>query len=341
MKTDRLKDIMNHDFDTNETVSENWYSLEKLAVDFDFVDESITEVNESEIAGLEKRLNAKINWGNNFAFYYLVSSIVVVLLSITSVIGLYENRSQKITANKALSFSDKVALNYERIYRGSNDEFEIESSKRQEIAAVYKRVEEVSAGMVFTAQLDLKESLALELEPELKEIQKPRKYFDYRYLRNFRVLNFKSNQPDDRFKELKSTSPQFAFSTQKFEASQQETINYYRMLERALVLLKRGKLEKSERIFASLQYLFPKDENVLFYRGLVNYKLGDFGYALSNWKQILEENESLFSEESAWYSALALMQLNQLDKAKLELDAIVKSEGFYKEQAISKLSEIE
>ena len=127
----------------------------------------------------------------------------------------------------------------------------------------------------------------------------------------------------------------------KFEASQQETINYYRMLERALVLLKRGKLEKSERIFASLQYLFPKDENVLFYRGLVNYKLGDFGYALSNWKQILEENESLFSEESAWYSALALMQLNQLDKAKLELDAIVKSEGFYKEQAISKLSEIE
>ena len=57
--------------------------------------------------------------------------------------------------------------------------------------------------------------------------------------------------------------------------------------------MSKGKYERSLTLFTALKYLFPKDQNTLFYSGLVYYKNGDFGYAMHCWARLLAIENSL------------------------------------------------
>jgi len=84
-----------------------------------------------------------------------------------------------------------------------------------------------------------------------------------------------------------------------------------------------------------LQQRYETDEMLLF-ELFINYKNGEYYYAIEKYKQI-RNLDSNTGNEARWYISWVYMEINQIEKAKEELG---KLKGYYKKQAIQKLASL-
>ena len=81
-------------------------------------------------------------------------------------------------------------------------------------------------------------------------------------------------------------------------------------------------------------YKFNKDDaNAQFYLGLCYFQLGKFSIAQSFFNKNADNSINIFHQESAFYEALCLIKLNQVELAKTQLQRIVANKGFYADRA--------
>nr|WP_321227133.1 tetratricopeptide repeat protein [uncultured Psychroserpens sp.] len=84
-----------------------------------------------------------------------------------------------------------------------------------------------------------------------------------------------------------------------------------------------------------------KNQELLFYEGNSLLALGKTEEAIETFKEHLTYDDAL-SNRTHWYLALAYLKMKQLDKAKVELKALMTSEEtFKKTEAISLLEKLE
>ena len=84
----------------------------------------------------------------------------------------------------------------------------------------------------------------------------------------------------------------------------------------------------------TLLYKFNKDDaNAQFYLGLCYFQLGKFSIAQSFFNKNADNSINIFHQESAFYEALCLINLNQAELAKAQLERIVANKGFYADRA--------
>ena len=338
MKNNKLKDIFKSDISAGDSVQENWHALESEALGLDFMDDALDLVSDKEVANLEKCVNAKLEpQPSNFLNYYISIAVFIGLGFLSYLV---------------LSFPGKKETNLKQVTLASNTLDAIPNRAKQanySRPSIRSRVSQLTAvnevgvisNRVVYSEMPLSTVSEIPLIENPVELTKHRRQYDFRYLRNFKVLNFETKKIDNDFRFLSGT-PAYT-SNVELDRDQEQVIefHYYRKLERALYLMSKGKYERSLTLFTALKYLFPKDQNTLFYSGLVYYKNGDFGYAMHCWARLLAIENSFFHEEAKWYQALALCNLKKFDKAKIALTHVVEEDGFYKKQATLKLSEID
>ena len=80
--------------------------------------------------------------------------------------------------------------------------------------------------------------------------------------------------------------------------------------------------------------------NALFYGGVCCVNLGQADKAIEYLDQVLQNENSSFSEEAKWYKALAYAKKKDFVTAKKLLNEIISENGFYAQQAKEKLKEI-
>tara|TARA_B100000787_G_C16173615_1_gene287793 strand:- start:187 stop:1203 length:1017 start_codon:yes stop_codon:yes gene_type:complete len=338
MKTNKLKDIFQSDFLVNESVSDNWHTLESDALELGFLDNALDLVSDKDVARLEERINSKIALKSDLFLNYYLSIMLLIVLGLLSYL-VFSFQDRKLVEHKQVSLASNAIYSHQIIAKKSSYSSSVKSSEMSGVVNVSKEFRDINAKSYPEMHLCMLSEVPIIEKPT--QITKLKRHFDYRYLRNFKVLNFQAKKTKDEFRFLSGT-PVYT-GTVELDRDQEQKIelHYYRKLDRALYLMSKGKYERSLTLFAAFKYLFPKDQNILFYSGLVHFKNEDYGYAMHRWERLLHIECGFFQEEASWYQALALCNLNQFDKAKSVLANVVEEDGFYKKQATLKLSEIE
>ncbi|MCG6189402.1 tetratricopeptide repeat protein [Maribellus maritimus] len=70
-----------------------------------------------------------------------------------------------------------------------------------------------------------------------------------------------------------------------------------------------------------------------FYKGASLQNLNQFKEAIPEYNQVIKHADNLFIEEAEWNRALCNIKLGELDKAKVQLTAIIDKNSFYKKDA--------
>jgi len=145
--------------------------------------------------------------------------------------------------------------------------------------------------------------------------------------------------------DTKSISADFEGKSDK-DAAEKEIdeitveISYKSTLEKAINYYKDKKYTQAITEFDIILKEHPNEVNGLFYGGLSNYHLQRYSKAESKLELVLINAVTEFNEEANWYKALTLIKLKQIEKSKLLLNAIIKTNGFYKTKAEEKLKEL-
>ena len=123
---------------------------------------------------------------------------------------------------------------------------------------------------------------------------------------------------------------------------------YYKPYENIVHPLERGKQLEDLESRAFLAYeledyqlafeLFKElgqqknDSYIAFYNAIVLMQLGNFDEAISLFNGYIQ-NDSLLNDRAHWYLALCYLKLNDLEKAKKELDLLIQLKSFNLEKA--------
>jgi tetratricopeptide (TPR) repeat protein len=89
----------------------------------------------------------------------------------------------------------------------------------------------------------------------------------------------------------------------------------------------------------TIQLLSDFNQNSLanYYLGLAYLETGETENAIGIFKQLIENNDNLFVEQSEWYLGLCYLKTNQMDKAKDVFENIANSENIFKTKALEVL----
>ncbi len=117
-------------------------------------------------------------------------------------------------------------------------------------------------------------------------------------------------------------------------------VPYIDYLKESMAYFSRDNYKKALQRFNVILEHYPNDFNALFYGGLSNYNLGRFQKALTNFNKLIEEPNQPFYEDALWYSAQINIKLNEVKKAKLNLEVLILESEYYRTDAINLLKTI-
>ncbi len=138
------------------------------------------------------------------------------------------------------------------------------------------------------------------------------------------VLNISFNSLDktyDSFYKSPQWSPERSISN---EVDYLSEANFYFMnneFEKALEIYDKALETETEK------YAFH------FYKGASLQNLNKYEEAIPEFNQVINHANNLFIEEAEWNKALCFIKLGEIDKAKVQLTAIIDKNSFYKKDA--------
>ncbi len=342
MERNRAHTIFSKDSSHDKSLNDYWYELEKDALDKDYIQDAIENTTVEDVASLERRFDKRyVNESNTVAFYYLLSVVVLVSAGMLWAVIMYKNvnhSSEKFSLKFSQHAEEPIGENNTWSAENRQEEYTPILASKKPILRAKAVPKSKHTYSTFLPKVKRKRLRSIPEKLAQYKLQHPIRTYNYRYIRNYKVLNLAAKNSEGITNFTFGTPANDNFTVKQSTAI---NINYYRKIERALYFLKKGNFERSIHLFTALEHVFPKDQNILFYKGLGHYYNSDYGYALSEWNQLKNIEESIFSEEASWYKALALVHLNELSRAKKELSFIASQEGFYKQKAVAKLSEID
>jgi len=70
-----------------------------------------------------------------------------------------------------------------------------------------------------------------------------------------------------------------------------------------------------------------------FYKAASLQKLDNYNDALAGFTKVINHGDNLFVEEAEWYRSLCYLKLGDLEKAKIELLAVIDRKGHFEDDA--------
>jgi len=117
-------------------------------------------------------------------------------------------------------------------------------------------------------------------------------------------------------------------------------ITYQDALGKAMRLFKNKQYRDALQEFDNISAKHHEEVNAQFYAGLCWFHLDQYASALKKFNLVLKNNNTEFNEETNWYKALTLFNMENIPAAKKLLKKMVKQNGFYSVKASEKLKEL-
>lgn len=121
----------------------------------------------------------------------------------------------------------------------------------------------------------------------------------------------------------------------------QVEIPYIDYISKTMGVFSKGNYKKALTRYLEILKTYPDDLNASFYGALCYYNLGEFEKAYGLFSDCKTHKFTNFHEESAWYGAKSLLAMEETEKAKKQLEEIVRARGFYSEKAKTELERLQ
>ncbi len=292
---------------------------------------------------LSKQKNPFTSKFNN-ALYIILGAIVIGLVTSIVVYSTQEKEPENDIVPEQTDTAKKIVLE-------SNDIFlpkEIEEMKEQpideqisinEIKHDFQKIEEINASLPVLKPHQIQKS---EQNDIILQQQKAKEL----YLNDLKLIDY-SIYRNESFIETKQfilTGTPADLEDENNEEYQTEwkTIDqpYSIYIENTLYYFNIGEYKKALARFDIILEKYEDDINANFYSGLCLYNFGEYDEAILRFEKCMNSNFNNFNEEALWMIANSYEENANLMKAQKIYEEIIKTNGFYKEQAVEKLNQL-
>lgn len=165
------------------------------------------------------------------------------------------------------------------------------------------------------------------------------------YLHDYKIINYAPALSEKyKEKEFIQSGIDSRFENQKDYsirpnklAEEIKAVSYVEFLSHTMYLFKAAEYAEAKYNFREILNYNPEDLNAYFYTGLIEFYLGNYEAATTNFILVKESTINLFAEEAEWYEALSLEKMDQAKNARELFKKIAVEKGFYATRAQSKL----
>lgn len=298
-----------------------------------------------------KKLDKKFSGSSNATWLWIGGVITIGAIAL-----LIFNPFGNEPGEKSLAVNEKVAKNEtpSKIQVMTFDESDIilsESIEEMKIVSLEKQIQpkkikEDFAEMILIHETEKIEPLPLiVLEENKKEnhLVSVRKLAKEIYLSDLKLIDYRTyrSNPTIQVKQIiLSGTPANKEDkyTDDIETSWKTVdVPYMDYIEKSLHIFNKGNYKKALSRFETILASYPDDVNANFYAGLCLYNFGEYDAAYKSFSRCIDGPFSNFDEESLWMKALSCERLDKNSEAIRLFKEIEKSNGFYANQAKSKL----
>lgn len=326
-------------------------ALEKLALDDPFLQNAM-EGFEISPESLKKHIERQNTLGKKFNRIYLITGLLLTAALSAILVILHKNpENQNVISNPPENQTENQTTEVE-IFPVSIDTLTPAPIEEQiQVSEVVKNKKEIQKTISYNdipgeTPIVIEEELTIteefEIIPENVNLSVV-ELVPATHLHDLFVVDYRRIKREHT--DIYYTKYVFSGTPAEFES--EHTQNTSEMLETRVDMPYWDYLRKSMEVFAKGNYKnalnryiiileqYPEDMNAFFYGGLCYYNLGNFNKALEFFDQVLIIDLNAFKEESTWYKAKTLIKLSRKNEAKLLLDEIIATGGFYAADAIA------
>lgn len=308
--------------------------------------------SENEIEQINKKIDSKINYSSGNYYSLFISGVIGLFIGISIFFVIFhKNKNHKSFPNSILEPKSQLSLHNAII---KSDTVFPEIQKTQ-IITVKEHFNSIANN---EEDLQLMESPEL-LEPKTAELittdnnESKDIIFEFIpnapvvFINNLKVTNYKSYY----FKQ--SNAINLAINTglsaqyenhkdvENTTLSKSNSYLAHKIIQNAMYLFN---AKKTSNCIEELNLLYnynSNDANAQFYLGMCYFQTGKYNYSINYFSKNIENENNIFHQESEYYQALCFINLNEIEKGKQQLNAIIKNKGFYSKRAQESLKKID
>lgn len=175
------------------------------------------------------------------------------------------------------------------------------------------------------------------------EIVKDHKAAKEIYLHSMKLVDYRKyrEKPEIKTKQLMLTGTP---ANQEDEYTEEEDpvwrnvdVPYIEYLDKSISTFERGNYKKALSRFETILETYADDVNANFYAGICLFNLREYSKAIDHFSKCLDGKFSNFDEEAQWMMAESYEKSSSKSKAKELYELIAAGNGFYANQAKSKI----
>jgi tetratricopeptide (TPR) repeat protein len=276
-------------------------------------------------------------------WFWLIGALVSVVLLASAAVGIWPNtldtRYKKSQTIEKLNVApiEKTSRKLSPSEKFVAPAISVESLEMENESDIESREEGFFSAKVYTdlVELELKPARALEEAAEEFKLKTLTSY-PYFFAHNHNIRDYSERQYKLNSEARKAVTSIDDPLHSAVVRQHYQKVPYYQQLEVGMKRLRSGDNAGALLHYRKILKQFPQDENALFYGGLAAFRLGQYSKAQSLLAKAINQKGGVFYEESLWYLALSLQELNN-PQADSIFCIIQQYDSFYEDQAVEKI----
>jgi tetratricopeptide (TPR) repeat protein len=332
--------------------------FEKHALNDVFLQDAIDGYlnNPSALSYYNKKLKSKYKVFSNAKYYFLTFTLLFILITGVLVLNHNTKKHKLLVNNNLTNKKDSTTITEFEVLPLEIDTLESIEVKKQIIhkEIVQTQNQKKDFNSAETSKFNSAQKIELLDVQEIEDddnveptSQNKTKIYPFLYFYDIAVVDY--TKYENRTKTISKTTyvltgTQAIYenndSKQSSELTQKKVdVAYMDYLEKSIYYFSKHQYKKALNRFQIINQQYKNDLNALFYGGLSNYNLGRYDNAIEDFTQIINLNKNPFYDDALWYRAKTYLQVNQKNKAKIDLKKLALYSTFYQKQALNLLKE--
>lgn len=301
----------------------------------------------------------KVSSGSTGSWRFFIAELVAVMVMLAGVEFIYTAHDVSIEKTpKVEKVSDESTVNDFVLNDQFKEEANVEQEKAHEPVFYPRKYQPKDLNPVALNNQSITDTVVA-VEPEIVtnvqqshprfEYQNHEKYYKLRYVNDLLVIDY-----SDSFPETKQLRPVLTGTPASFEKSidrgldrndedlyENVKYDYVKNLSVAMESYSLKHYKEAGQQFSIMLKKFPKDQNAIFYTGIMAFETGKMQQAIHCFRHLNEMDRPLFSQEADYYLAQCYLKSNDVSQARKLLQKIVHSNSFYQDKAKEMLKKID
>jgi tetratricopeptide (TPR) repeat protein len=297
-------------------------------------------VSDKEIEKLNTKIDKKIKGGSGTFNAIFISVLCGLLIGISIFFVIFQKSKNHASVYQSLE-EEKAQHTLENKIASTDTVFpKIETKEIEHYNTIANDIEEINAPEILETLTSKPLDVKLPEKEEEEDIvfhftaNAPVVFIHNLKVTNYRIYYFKNSYAIDL--NANTGVPAQYGSKADIETAYLHKSNSYlahKIIKQAMRFFSSKNITNCIEELTMLYDFNHEDANAQFYLGMCYYQLGKYAIAKNFFQKNLDNINNIFHQESEFYQALCLLNLNQTDEAFKQLEYIANNKGFYSVRA--------